>query len=126
MAKVALITGNAVRLGREIAQHLADSGWDLAMHFSSSSKEISDFEAELRNHFPDQRFYTFRADFGIFDQTQGLLKFVLERFGHLDLLVNNASVFEQSSLKETSNELMMRQMMINYVVPFILMRDYAI
>jgi len=125
MIKVALITGSAARLGREIAHHLADRGWDLALHYRSSSKGISDFETELKNCFPDQHFYTFRADLGSTDQTQGLLKFVLDRFGHLDLLVNNASVFEQSSLKETSTELMVRQTMVNYVAPFILMRDYA-
>ena len=125
MAKVALITGSAVRLGRKIAHHLANNGWDLALHYSSSSKEISNFEAELKNHFPDQRFYTFRAELGATDQTQELLKLVFERFGHLDLLVNNASVFESSSLKETSTDLMIRQTMVNYMAPFILMRDYV-
>jgi len=125
MANVALITGSAVRLGREIAQHLAIKGWDLALHYNSSSKEISDFETDLKKYFPGQRFYTFQADLGATDQTQGLLKFVLDRFGHLDLLINNASVFERSSLKTTSTELMILQMMINYMAPFILMHEYA-
>lgn len=125
MAKVALITGSAVRLGREIAQHLADNGWDLALHYRTSSKDISDLEVELKSGYPDQRFCIFQADLGIIDQTQGLIKQVLERFGELDLLINNASVFEPSLLKETSTDLMMRHMMVNYVSPFILMRDFA-
>lgn len=125
MAKVALITGSAVRLGREIAQHLADRGWDLALHYRTSSKEVGDFESELKISYPDQHFYTFQVDLGNTEQAQGFIKQVIEHFGQLDLLVNSASIFEPSSLKETSTELMIRQMQVNFVSPFILMRDFA-
>lgn len=125
MDKVALITGSAVRLGREIAFHLANNGWDVALHYRTSSKDVSYFEAELQAGFPDQRFYTFQADLGITDQTQKLIKQVIERFGRLDLLVNSASVFEPSSFKETSADSLIRHSQVNLVSPFILMRDFA-
>lgn len=125
MHKVALITGSAVRIGREIAKHLAKGGWDLALHSRSLSNDISDFSVELKSNYPGQLFFALPADLGIIDQTYGLVKQVIERLGHLDLLVNNASVFEPSSLKETTSELLIRQMMVNYVSPFILIRDFA-
>ena len=125
MAKVALITGSAVRLGREIAHHLANNGWDLALHYRTSSKDITDLEAELKSSYPDQRFYALKADLGSVDQTLMLIKQVVERFAQLDLLINNASIFEPSTLKETSTDLMIRQMQVNFISPFILMRDYA-
>jgi len=125
MAKVAVITGSAVRLGREIALHLANSGWDLALQYRTSSKEISDFEAELKTDFPEQRFYTFQADLGVLDQTQKLINQVIDRFGQLDLLVNSASIFEPSPFKETSPESLIRHSQVNLVSPFILMRDFA-
>jgi len=43
----------------------------------------------------------------------------------VDLLVNNASVFEPSSLKETSLELLQQQMTVNFQSPFLLCRDLA-
>jgi len=125
MAKVAVITGSAVRLGREIALHLANSGWDLALQYRTSSKEISDFEAELKTDFPEQRFYTFQADLGVLDQTQKLINQVIDRFGQLDLLVNSASIFEPSPFKETTPESLIRHSQVNLVSPFILMRDFA-
>ena len=125
MAKVALITGSAVRIGREIASHLADGGWDLALHYSTSSKVVSDFEAELKSTYPHQHFCTFQADFSKTDQTQNLINHVVTKFGNLVLLINNASVFEPASLKETSSDLLMQQMTVNSVSPFILMRDFA-
>jgi pteridine reductase len=125
MANVALITGSALRIGREIAIHLAKYGWDLALHYSTSSKAIFDLEADLKYAYPDQHFRTFQVDFNMIDQTQNLIKKVLAHFGQLELLVNNASVFDPSPLKETSVDLLIRQTMVNYVSPLILMRDYA-
>jgi len=125
MAKVALITGSAVRLGHEIAQHLAKSGWDIALHFRTSTKDVADFETELKASFPDQLFYTFQADLGDLGQTQTLIKHVIKRFGQLDLLINSASIFEASPFKETSAESLMRHSQVNFVSPFILMRDFA-
>jgi len=60
MAKVALITGSAVRLGHEIAQHLAKSGWDIALHFRTSTKDVTDFETELKRIFQTSVFILFR------------------------------------------------------------------
>ncbi len=125
MTKVALITGSAIRVGREIASHLAQKGWNLALHYRTSSKAMSDLEAELKSRYPDQRFSTFQADFSLTEQTRELMKRVLEHFGHLDLLVNNASVFEPSNFKETSVEMLNSNHLINYVAPFILMHDFV-
>jgi len=125
MAKVALITGSAVRLGREIAHHLANIGWDIALHYRTSTKDVADFEAELKTGFPKQRFYTFQADLGVIDQTQKLINQVIDRFGQLDLLINSASIFESSPFKETSAESLILHMQVNLMSPFILMRDFA-
>jgi pteridine reductase len=125
MARVALITGCAVRIGRAIAQHLADSGWDVALHYSTSGQAIIDCENDLKRTYPDQRFFTFQADFSDSEQTSLLIKLVLDRFGRLDLLVNNASVFKAGSLKETTTKLFREQLQINTVAPFILIREYA-
>lgn len=125
MVKVALVTGSAVRIGREIANHLADNGWDLALHYGNSAKEIFSFESELKLRFPNLRFEIFQADLEDIGQTENLVNLVVKRFGSLDLLINNASVFEPSSLINTTSELLVKHSMINYIAPFILMRDFA-
>jgi NAD(P)-dependent dehydrogenase (short-subunit alcohol dehydrogenase family) len=125
MGKVALITGSAVRIGHEIATHLAGLGWDLALHYSTSSNAIFKFISELRSTYPEQQFFAFKADFTKIDQTQDVIREVFEQFSKLDLLVNNASVFEPSSLRETSADLVIRQMMVNWISPLVLIRDYA-
>ena len=125
MTKVALVTGSAVRIGREMASYLAGNGWNLALHYSSSNNEISELEHELKLRYPTQNFCVFQADLGDTFQTEKLILRVIEQFGSLDLLINNASVFEPSSLKTTTKDLLVRHSMINFMAPFILMRDFA-
>jgi NAD(P)-dependent dehydrogenase (short-subunit alcohol dehydrogenase family) len=125
MENVALITGSGVRIGREIAAHLANKGWNLALHYCTSSDQVYKLTAELSSSYPEQHFYPFQTDFSLADQTQKLIRLVIGRFGKLNLLINNASVFEPSSLRASSAELLMRHTMINFISPLILMRDYA-
>jgi pteridine reductase len=125
VAGVALITGSAVRVGREIAFHLADAGWDLALHYYSSLKEGSFLEAELNASYPKQQFYLFKASLNSVDQTRKLVPNVISYFGQLDLIINNAAIFESASLKDTSVQVLDRHWQINCRAPFILINDFA-
>ena len=125
MDKVALLTGSALRLGREIALHLAEKGWSIALHFRSSINEISGLVVKLQSDFPNQNFHEFQCDLSRIEQSEQLINQVHEKFGHLDLLINSASIFEPSLLRETTSDLLMRQTMVNFIAPFILMRNYA-
>jgi pteridine reductase len=124
MAGVALITGSAVRVGREIAFHLADAGWDLALHYNSSLKEGSFLEADLKARYPKQEFYLFKASLSSIDETKKLVPGVINYFGQLDLLINNAAIFEAASLRDTSVQLLDRHWQINCKAPFILINDF--
>jgi pteridine reductase len=125
MAKVALITGSAVRIGREMAFHLGEAGWNLALHYNSSLREVSILEAELKAKYPKQRFHSFRASLISEDATKELIPGVVNHFDRLDLLINNAAVFEPASLRNTSTEMLDRYWQINCRAPFILVHDFA-
>lgn len=125
MNKVAFITGSAVRVGREIARHLAEKGWNLGLHYRSSSSEMAGLESELKSRYPDQMFFAFQADFSSLGQSNGLISRVMGQFGQLDLLINNASVFAPSTFRETSADVLNLNHLVNYVAPYILMRDFV-
>jgi pteridine reductase len=125
MTGVALITGSAVRVGREIAFHLAEAGWDLALHYYSSFKEGSYLEADLKASYPNQQFYLCKASLSSIDETRKLIANVIGYFGQLDLLINNAAIFESASLKDTSVQILDRHWQINCRAPFILINDLA-
>lgn len=120
---VALVTGTAVRIGRAIAQALAEAGYDLALHYSRSGQEAEDLATQLRN--TDCSCELFRADLADTKQMCELLPAVLDCFSRLNLLVNNASIFENASLRKTELDLFDRHMTVNIKAPLFLSRDFA-
>ena len=97
-ARVALVTGGAVRLGRAIVEALAATGWTVAFSYRTSSDEAVELVTALRD-----RGYVaeaFHADLDEVEHRHLLATAVLERFGRLDALINNAAVFPRTPLGE--------------------------
>ena len=78
-AQVALVTGAAGGIGREIVGALADAGWTVVATDLAAAGEVEG--AEL----------TIPADLRGRDNCRAVIDAVLARFGRLDLLVNNAA-----------------------------------
>lgn len=95
LLKTVLVTGAAKRLGRSIALALAEGGWQVAVHFRNSSTEADQTVADCMKLGPASA--AFEANLGDETQARGLLPRVIERFGHVDAVVNSASTFEQDS-----------------------------
>lgn len=124
MSKTVLITGAAKRIGRAMALHLAARGWNIAIHYNSSEKEAMELQGELKSLFPDQQFDIFRANLSYAQEVETLVPQVLKSMQKLDLLINNASVFDKCSLADTGTDLLDQNMNINFRAPFILTRDF--
>ncbi|NNF66875.1 MAG: pteridine reductase [Gammaproteobacteria bacterium] len=91
-SKVILVTGAARRIGAEIARHLHAAGASVAVHYHSSADEANQLVAGL-NDIRDNSALSVKCDLRNFDALPGLVESVIERFGRLDALVNNASTF---------------------------------
>lgn len=97
---VALVTGAARRLGRDIALDLAAHGWDIALHYRSSAAEAEATLVEL--HAQGARAEAFGADLSDEAQCRALLPRIVQVMGRVDALVNNASHFEYDSVESFS------------------------
>jgi pteridine reductase len=125
MAKTVLITGAAKRVGKAMAFHLACHGWNIAIHYNTSVEEAILFKVQLETSYPMQKFEIFKADLNRTEEVEMLIPQVVLTMGTLDLLINNASLFEPAWLGQTTTEFLDRQMNINFRAPFILTRDFA-
>ncbi len=123
--RTALITGAAKRIGKFIAMHMAKKGFNIAIHYNSSINDAICLQTDLANRFPNQKFKIFKCDLSCAKDSEGFLDRVLQYFEKIDILVNNASVFDPGVIRETSVELFQDQMNVNFFAPFILSRDYA-
>ncbi|MBY5625989.1 SDR family oxidoreductase [Rhizobium leguminosarum] len=93
----ALITGAAKRIGRAIAEDLAANGFSVAIHANGSIGEAEELVAELRRK--GYRATALQANLTDIGETAELIAKASQSLGPLDLLVNNASVFQHDSAR---------------------------
>ena len=99
-APVVLVTGAAKRLGREIALALAAGGWRVAVHYRSSTEDAIKTVADCVQLAGAAELFCCDLE----DETavRGLLPRVVQHFGQIDAVVNNASTFEHDSVASFS------------------------
>jgi NAD(P)-dependent dehydrogenase (short-subunit alcohol dehydrogenase family) len=123
--RVALVTGGTRGIGKGCARALAGEGWDLAVCGVRPEEEARPALEELRAAGTAVLYV--RADIGEDDAADRLLGAVRERFGRLDLLVNNAGVAptERRDILEATRESFDRVMRINLRGPYFLTQAAA-
>ena len=97
--KVALVTGAARRVGAAIARRLQAAGMQVMLHYRQSEQDARALEREL-NAARAGSAACVRAELLAADAPETLVEATLERFGRLDVLVNNASTFYPTRLGE--------------------------
>jgi pteridine reductase len=101
--QVVLITGGAKRVGAAICRSLHAAGANLMVHYRSSSKEAHALQDELNAIRADSVALT-RADILKLSSLPSLVNDTVERFGRLDVLVNNASSFYATPVGEVNEQ----------------------
>ncbi len=120
--RTVLVTGAARRLGRAIALELAAAGWQVAVHYRGSQAEAERTAAECSRHAPAQ---AFAADLSQESEARGLLQAVVDRFGSVDAVVNNASLFEHDTAADFGYAALAAHMATNTAAPVVLAQALA-
>ncbi len=122
--KVALITGGAIRVGRAITLALAEAGCHVFIHYGRSARPALETEQAARQFGVETAVYS--ADLADPTATQAILPAAQERFGRVDILINNAAIFpEEDTFTATGLALWDRLFAINLRAPFLLSRAFA-
>lgn len=120
----ALITGGAKRLGRAMALYLAGRGYDVTIHYNASAAEAEAVAAEARALGVNA--VTVQADLLEEAQTAGLVDAAARALGGpLDLLINNASIFEYDNIRTATRQGWDRHFESNLRAPFVLIQAFA-
>jgi NAD(P)-dependent dehydrogenase (short-subunit alcohol dehydrogenase family) len=121
--KTALITGAAKRIGKAIATALAQSGVHVAVHYNQSAADAVSLCEELQRLGVSA--WPIQGDLMDAGQTAKVFQDAVARAGPIDLLVNNASIFERDTLWEATEESIAKNVRIHAVAPLILSRELA-
>ena len=121
VGKSALVTGGARRIGRGIALALAEAGADVAITFRTSQAEAVDTARKVESF--GRRALAVECDVRSEGSVRAAVTATMSRFGRLDLLVNNAAVFESAPLDSLTLEQWDAVFETNARGPFLLARE---
>jgi len=115
--KVALITGGSRGLGLEIASQICAHGGRVAI-LARDADELARAKADLASRGGDV--LPIQCDLLDAAQIQSAIQQTLERFGKIDILINNAGIIEVGPLEHMKVEDFDRAMRLHFWAPFVL------
>ncbi|HEX4947730.1 MAG TPA: SDR family NAD(P)-dependent oxidoreductase [Blastocatellia bacterium] len=96
--QIVLVTGTARGIGRAIAQLFAQHGATVALHYHSNRTDAERTLASL----PGTDHALFQADLTKPEATQTLVETIVARYGRLNVLVNNAGIYQDHPIASVS------------------------
>ena len=120
---VTLITGGAKRIGSHIAQDLATRGYPVIIHCNRSTTQAEALAQRIRDH--GGKAAVVSSDLSDDKQVASLMEQAAQPFGPIELLVNNASVFEDDRIGSLTHDLWDRHFAVHVKAPVFLAQAMA-
>ncbi|HSJ30265.1 MAG TPA: SDR family oxidoreductase [Longimicrobiales bacterium] len=121
--RIALVTGGARRVGRAFSLALAEAGCDVVVNYNGSADEAAVTAADIERL--GRRALPVHADISRPDDIARLVRETEQAFGRLDIVVNNASLFERAPVPDITVEDWDRVLNVNLRGPFFLAQAAA-
>ena len=102
MEKCALITGATRGIGKQIAITLAKQGYNIALNYRKENEELENTKKEIEKI--GVQILAVKGDVANFEDCENFVKQVIERFGQIDVLVNNAGITKDMLLMRMKKE----------------------
>ena len=102
MAKVALITGATRGIGKAIAIRLANTGFDIALNYRKENDDLTNTKSEIEKAGVDC--LPVQGDISSFEDCERIAKEIFDKFGKIDVLVNNAGITKDMLLMRMKPE----------------------
>ena len=102
MDKCALITGATRGIGKQIAITLAKQGYNIALNYRKENEELENTKKEIEEI--GVQILAVKGDVANFEDCENFVKQVIERFGQIDVLVNNAGITKDMLLMRMKKE----------------------
>ena len=102
MDKCSLITGATRGIGKQIAITLAKQGYNIALNYRKENEELENTKKEIEKI--GVQILAVKGDVANFEDCENFVKQVIERFGQIDVLVNNAGITKDMLLMRMKKE----------------------
>ena len=100
--KISIVTGASRGIGREVAKELAESGITVIANYNKSEEEAKKLQQELEEK--NFKLEIFKADVSKREDVKKLVEYTIEKYGKIDILINNAGISEYKLFTDETDE----------------------
>lgn len=100
--KTVLITGGSRGIGKCIAENLAKEGYNIVLNYNKSEKQAKQIQKELKEQGKNIEIY--KADISKREEVKKMIKFTLNKFKNIDILINNAGIAKIQMFNDITDE----------------------
>lgn len=100
--KTVLVTGGSRGIGKCIAENLAKDGYNVVLNYNKSVKEAKKIKEELEKK--GIKIEIFKADVSKRTDVKKLIKFTIDKFNNIDVLINNAGIAKLQMFNDITDE----------------------
>ena len=102
MNKVIIVTGASKGIGKEISKELAKKGNTIIANYNKSEKEIKELQQELEKQ--NIKIDIYKADVSKREEAANLVKYTIQKYGKIDVLINNAGISQIKEFTQITDE----------------------
>ena len=102
MNKVIIVTGASKGIGKEISKELAKKGNTIIANYNKSEKEIKELQQELEKQ--NIKIDIYKADVSNSEEATNLVKYTIQKYGKIDVLINNAGISQIKEFTQITDE----------------------
>ena len=100
--KTVLVTGGSRGIGKCIVENLAKEGYNVVLNYNKSEKQAKEIKKELEDK--GYKVEIFKADVSKREDVKKLVKFTINKFENVDVLINNAGIAKLQMFNDITDE----------------------
>ena len=118
-----IVTGAATRMGAAIAKKLSGPNVEIVIHYNKSKLNAEKLQKELKKN--KTKVWLIKGDLSKENDLKKIIKFAKSKLKYFDCLINNASLFENDSLKSFTSKSLDNHLNVNLKAPAFLTKEFA-
>ncbi len=123
-SKVVLVTGSSKGIGKATIIEFASKGYKVVINYNNSKDEANELKEYVENKYNIQAL-AIKADVSNENEVKNMIEQIINEYGHIDVLVNNAGIVYDRSFEEITIDEFKRTLEVNIIGAFIITREVS-
>lgn len=121
--KTVLVTGSSIGLGSAIIEKYASNNYNVVITYNNNKDEALKLNEKIKKYNIDS--LVVKCDISNENDIENMKNAIIDKFGKLDILINNASISNDSLVSDKTKENFMRILEVNLVGTFLISRVFG-